>query len=90
MEMKRLKSLIGKQVLALIPVIDPNLFQVVTLRGVEIGGLWIESEDMNQKFLRSMGLPAAPMPIFFVPYVHIKFVMAASEQTALSESAFGV
>jgi hypothetical protein len=90
MEAPRLKHLIGQEVLAVILPIHQTELQEVRLLGVELGGIWIESEVMTQSVLRNIGAATGKTPLFFVPYAQIKFLMGVSEKIALSESSFGV
>src|SRR5208337_3152447 len=90
METPTLQALIGQEVLAFIPHIDPKVFQTVKLLAIEDGGLWIECEKLTQLILQSARLPAAKTPAFFFPYSQITFLMVPVEQIALSESALGV
>jgi hypothetical protein len=84
------ESLIGKTVLAIIPMIHPKDVQELTIRGVDLGGLWVESNELTDGFLSEMGVPAIKTPIFFVPFHAIKLALYASESLALSETAYGL
>jgi hypothetical protein len=84
------ESLIGKTIPIMIPIISPNDLLDVIIRGVEAGGIWIESEKMTQHILTSLAQPALKTPVFFVPYHEIKFAYYATESLALSEKAFSV
>lgn len=83
------ESLIGKTMLIVIPLMDPPL-QEVTIRGVEAGGIWIESAKLTSTFLATLNVPAIKTPIFFLPFHAIKLAFYPSESLALSEEAFGV
>ncbi len=82
-------DLIGKNVVALVPVFDDKLFSELTIRGVESGGLWVECAKVTQAWMQEMGVPALKTPIFFLPYNEIRFAFAAGE-LSLSDKAFGV
>jgi hypothetical protein len=84
------ETLIGKTMPMLIPMIDPKILQEVTIRGVEGGGIWIQSEKLTSDFLAALNVPAIQAPIFFVPFHAIKLGFVASDSLALSEEAFGV
>jgi hypothetical protein len=84
------ESLIGKTVPAIIPMIHPKELLELTVRGVEFGGLWVESKELTDGFLSEMGVPAIRTPIFFVPFQAIKLAFYSGENLALSEKAFGL
>lgn len=87
----KFEDLIGKTVPIKVPMIRGTKFQEVIIRGVDYGGLWIESESMTQDMLNELGIPASKnTPIFFFPYHAIKFAYYVSEKMALSENAFGM
>jgi hypothetical protein len=84
-------QLIGERVLILFPQTAETKYSVVTLRGVEFQGLWIESQDVTNVLLRAIGLPTSPQtPLLFVPFHSILGVLASVDQTALDEKAFDV
>jgi hypothetical protein len=83
------ETLIGKTIPIMIPMIHLNDLLNVIIRGVEPGGIWIESETMTQHILESLGQPALKTPVFFVPYHEIRFAFYPTEKLALSEKAFG-
>ncbi len=82
-------DLIGKKVLAIVPIFDPKLFSELLIHGVEPGGIWVESPKTTQAWLDKMGVPALHSPILFLPYHEIRFVFVPGELT-LSDKAFGV
>jgi hypothetical protein len=84
------ESLIGKTLPALVPMIHEKELQELTVRGVEAGGIWVESKELTEGFLEKLGVPAIQTPVFFVPFHAIKLAFYPSESLALSEKAFGV
>jgi hypothetical protein len=86
----RFPDLIGQTVLALIPILDQTEIQEITIHGVEVGGIWIESQRYSELFLAKLDLHAIRTPIFFVPYHEIRFVMHRLDKLELSEKKFGV
>ena len=82
---------IGKEIIVLIPFIEPDHYQRVKLVGVEAGGIWIESQTMIDKVFSAVGEAASERtPIFFFPYHQIEFAMVPRDGVALNELAFGV
>jgi hypothetical protein len=90
METQCLQSLIGEEVVALVPSIDSKALQKIRLLSVEVSGLWIECEALTQGLLRNMKLAASKTPVSFLPYSQINFILVGGEKIALSESAFGL
>ena len=86
-----LKSLVGENVLALIPRIDASVYQKVKLLGVESGGIWIESQHTTNQLLRFLGVQTAPKTlVIFFPYHEVAFVLSRLDVPSLDEKAFGV
>jgi hypothetical protein len=86
-----LQNLVDEHVLVLIPRIHESQYQKVKLHGVEAGGIWIESQNITNAILQSVGSQVAPKtPIFFFPYHQISFVIGRLDVPALDEKAFGV
>jgi hypothetical protein len=83
-------DLIDKRVAVVIPAIHPTAMQEVVIRGVEVGGIWIESDTMTQSLLRGLNLPSGQTPLFFFPYSGVKYAFFGESKLALNESAFGV
>ena len=86
-----LSNYIDQEVSLLIPSIDSKVLQRVKLRGVEPGGVWIESQTMMNVILGSLAVAASPRTLaFFFPYSAIKFGFVGIEGPGLNEKAFGV
>lgn len=89
--MLRLEDLIGKNVALALANSEKGIYRV-TLHGVENGGIWIESKEMEKRInslrRRPKNQPLKPKqkPIFFVPYAQIVFLVASSIE--LDESSF--
>jgi hypothetical protein len=80
---------IDKSILVLIPRFHERKYLKVMLRGVEAGGIWIESQDIINQFLTGVGLSSAPKTLgFFVPYASIAVAVTAIDKMALNETAF--
>ncbi|MGA2217657.1 MAG: hypothetical protein ABSG51_06205 [Terracidiphilus sp.] len=87
----KLSDYIGSEIIVMIRVIDPALFQKVVLKGVETGGIWIESNALTTIMLRSLKQATLPVtPQFFFPYHEITFAIVKGGEVALDEEAFGL
>lgn len=85
-----LRDYIGDSIMLVIPDLDPKP-QLVTLLGVEAGGIWIESQPLTNKLLETIGQQVWPAsPTFFFPYHAIRLGIGKSNAPALGEEAFGV
>ena len=85
------EEMIGKEVALIMPLIHATHFQQVIIHGVEHGGLWIESQAINEIAMRAVKIQAAPRTLlFFVPYHQITLGMSSTEKVSLSEKSFGV
>lgn len=91
MEPINFAQLVGSEMLAVIPVLDPLKIQTFIVRGVEGGGIWIESQALTNLILEKLGLTHAPRtPIFFLAFSEMRFVFFPAKVSSLSEKAFGV
>jgi hypothetical protein len=85
------EKLIGQTIGMSSPILgnDPIKLHEVILRGVEGGGIWIESPNVTQGFLQKNKIQATPKtPVFFVPYQQIYAVLSSIDRVSLSDSAF--
>jgi hypothetical protein len=88
--MKTLPEMVGDNILALVPMIDPKP-QVLKLLAVEPSGLWIESHEFTQGLMKLLKVQAAPKTaILFIPFHQITLIMASHDSPSLREEAFGV
>jgi hypothetical protein len=63
----------------------------VKLLGVEVGGIWVESQEITNQMLQFIGQATAEQtPIVFLPYHAIASILVSIEGVALDEKAFGV
>ncbi len=91
METINFTKLIGKEVLAVVTMLDPILLQKLVIRGVEGGGVWVECQALTNLMLEKLRLPSAPRtPIFFLAFHEMRFVFWTENVPALNEAAFGV
>jgi hypothetical protein len=84
------EQLVGKQVVAMIPMFDEKILQQITIHGVENGGFWLECPSYSRILLSKLNVPAIKTPLFFVPYHEIRFLLYSLEKLELSEEKFGV
>jgi hypothetical protein len=79
--MQSLNSLIGKEVSITLLRSEESSY-TVTLHGVEQGGIWIESREIEKLMghdakKRSKGAPTEK-PVFFIPFSSLFFLIASS------------
>jgi hypothetical protein len=87
----QLSDYIDQEIVLLIPFIDAKVQQKVRLRGVEAGGIWVESQTLLNLLLNSISYASASKSlVFFFPYHEVRFGYVAIEGPALNEKAFGV
>jgi hypothetical protein len=83
-----LKRLEGEQVLAMIPFLNSERMDLITLRRVEQHGIWIEHQPSLEKFLNLAGASASPKtPVFFVPWCAVTAILGSWNVPALSNKA---
>jgi hypothetical protein len=89
--MKSLSEMVGEEIAALVPVLNQRKLQVLKLRGIETGGIWVESQALTNQFLEMVGAQTAPRTLaIFVPYDKILFLLGFEDVPSLSEKAFGL
>ena len=89
--MKLLKEMIGEEIVAMVPMIDQKIFQVLILHAVEDGGIGVESQALTNVMLDQLKqVSSSKTPLFFLPFHQILFLIQSTEKTSLSEKAFGV
>jgi hypothetical protein len=81
--MVRLDDLVGKQVLLSLIHSSADGYNV-TLHGVEYGGIWVESKELEKlighRKAKATGLDPVTKPVFFVPYGQIGNLVAYSTE----------
>jgi hypothetical protein len=79
--MIRLEDLIGKKVLLALEKSTEAGYDVI-LHGVEYGGIWVESKELEKRIghRKAAAIRAKPStkPVFFYPYAQISFLIAYS------------
>jgi len=88
-----LNRLIGTAVLVFSPWFPPpegsnakTGFEHVLLHGVEAGGIWVESQSLNESTLRGLASTMEEStPVIFLPYHKIDAIVAELPKTLLSD-----
>ena len=84
-------ELLDEEILIQLPRVHPEILYSVMLRGIEPGGLWIESQEITNAILKSIGASSTQStPVTFFPYQQISLVLGRAAGPALNEKAFGV
>jgi hypothetical protein len=73
----KIGQFLGRTVLVSIPTLfEDGACRPYTLAGVELQGLWLQSDDLNERLLTDETHDlAAAAPVVFVPFAHIAAVM---------------
>lgn len=83
-----LSDLVGQTIHALVPSIDPQVIQPLKLHGVEVGGIWVESQKVNNLVLSIAGQTISRKTgILFLPYHQISFVLGTLDVPSVSDKA---
>lgn len=83
----QLSDLVDGTILLTIPKVHPSRWLEVRLRGVEAGGIWIESQELTNQILQNAGASSAPRtPIVFLPYHAISQAVHFVDEPALNEA----
>jgi hypothetical protein len=89
--MKHLHEMIGDEIIGVVPMIDPQVFQLLVLHGVDNGGVWVECQKLTTLMLSALKqVSSSKTPLFYLPFHEIRFLMQTTEKTSLSEKAFGL
>lgn len=97
-----LTEYIDKEITVFIPFLGQDL-QAVTLRGVEPGGIWVESDSITRSAMGEkvfdqiavqLGVHSVAVvpiaPVFFFPYHEVRLILAFGPGMTLNDKAFGV
>lgn len=85
MENINFRALIGERVMILSTVLDPQDPVVVTVRGVDYGGIWVEAQTITDTFLKSIKEQMFEgTPITYVPFWRITLAVTARNVPAIS------
>lgn len=76
----KINQYLNKTVLVSIPALfDDGQCREFTLRGVELHGLWLQSDDLAKRMLnKDMQAYASAGPVIFVPFAQIAGVLFAT------------
>jgi len=83
-----LAELIGLVVTIAVPAFHPGKQSIeVKLRGVEAGGVWIESQIATEGALAAAGAHVSRnTPVFFVPFAQIVCILSTIDVPGVSSS----
>lgn len=86
-----LDSLIGQMILILPTWSQDGIYLRANLIGVDPGGVWVDSQEITEYVLRSLGAQATPKSLaVFLPFAQLRFAIAARDVPSLDEKAFGL
>jgi hypothetical protein len=83
----RLRSMVGGEIRALVPMFHRTVLQSFILHGVEDAGIWVENQKiMSEKMLAKLGVTASPKSlIWFLPWHQITTIWGSIDVPGLSE-----
>jgi hypothetical protein len=82
------QDLIGKEIIALVPIFHKTLLQKMKLINVEPIGLWVESRTISDLMLKKIGFTYSPKSVvFFLPFHQITFVLESLDVPYISDEA---
>jgi hypothetical protein len=83
--------MVGEIIIARIPLLDADGMMLAKLHGVEVSGIWIESQDFTNQLMEKFHFSSSrTTPLIFVPFDKLDFILASLDSLSLSESAFGL
>jgi len=84
-------DLVENHIYLQLPRVSPVKFHKFMLRGVEAGGLWVESQEVINSVLREAGVATSPKKaLIFFPFHEISLASVSVDETSLDEKAFGL
>jgi hypothetical protein len=90
-DVPHLRDMVGKLIVARIPVLDSENMVFVQLLRLEAAGLWIESHRFNAEMLEHFDMPVSSTTlVLFVPFCAISYIVSSMETVVLSEHALGL
>ena len=89
--MLQLTQMVGQVIKAVVPALQRGGIQEFKLHGVEMGGIWVESQAATEAISKTFGSTISPKTsVFFLPYAQVLFVLASLDVPALPEKGLGV
>jgi hypothetical protein len=83
--------MVGEIIIARIPLLDADSTMLVKLHGVEINGIWIESQDFTNALMEKFHFfGSRTTPLIFITFDKIDFIIGSLDSVSLSEPAFGL
>jgi hypothetical protein len=83
-----LQDLIGKEIIASIPIFHRTTLQKMKLINVESSGLWVESRTISDSMLKHIGYTYSPKSvIFFLPFHQIAYILESLDVPYISDEA---
>ncbi len=85
------KALIGKELIVMVPAINPKGQMKMRVIGVDETGVWFKDEKSMLEIMREAGLATWPTSFgVFVPFAGIAYAVASLDEVALDEKALGL
>jgi hypothetical protein len=83
--------MIGEVIIVRIPPLDAERMILVKLHGIELHGIWIESQDFTNQLMEKFRFSSSrTTPLVFVPFDKVDFIVAPLDSLSLSEPSFGL
>jgi hypothetical protein len=88
---KKLADYVGDTILIRSLPVNEDHPVMVKLIAVEDGGIWIESQDVTEHWMRELKITSFPRtPVWFLPYAQIAWILGAEDYPSMSEKALGL
>ena len=88
---RSLKSMVGEMIVARIPALVSDEMSLIKLHGVDLNGIWIESQDFTDMMMEKLHLTSSGTTlVLFVPFHSIDYIVGSIDSLALSEKSFGL
>jgi len=86
--MLTLQAMIGTEIIAFVPIFHKTQLQPLKLHNVEAGGIWAESQTIEEPILKRIGLTAIPKSaVFFLPFSQIVCILGSLDVPYISDEA---
>jgi hypothetical protein len=88
---KKLAEYVGDMILIRSIPIKEEHPVFVKLIAVDDGGIWIESQDATESFMRQVKRTSLPKTlVYFLPYAQIAWIMGTEDYPSMSEKSLGL